>query len=51
MKKFWEIDFDVLARYNAEEMRGIVHTKEYAKRMKIIQKRYDERIKECRQKI
>ena len=41
-KPTWKQEYSVLAGYNAEVSRGIVHTKEWKKRMKILQKDYDE---------
>uniref|UniRef100_A0A6M3X5P7 Uncharacterized protein n=1 Tax=viral metagenome TaxID=1070528 RepID=A0A6M3X5P7_9ZZZZ len=37
----WEERFDILATYNAEVMRGVVHTSEYDARMKILQDDYN----------
>ena len=33
-----------LGQYNAEKMRGIVHTEEYAERMKEVQQWFDEKM-------
>ena len=37
----WEDRFGPLAIYNGEIGRGLVHTREYVKRMKILQKEYN----------
>ena len=39
------IDFDKLARYNGEKSRGIMHTDEYKKKMKLLQQQYDKEIR------
>ena len=38
----WDSKFDALATYNSEVMRGLVHTREYEKRMDELQKEYYE---------
>lgn len=40
----WRQNYDLLATYNSEVARGIVHTKEYSEKMMAIQKEYDEAI-------
>lgn len=37
----WDDKFNQLAIYNAEVSRGIVHTADYAERMKALQAEYD----------
>ena len=38
----WIPEYDILAQYNAEVMRGILHTPEWKEKMRRIQKEYDE---------
>ena len=37
---------EMLAQYNAERARGIVHTPEWTERMAVLQARFDERVRE-----
>lgn len=37
----WRDEYYVLAKYNGEVARGIVHTKEWKERMKELQEQYD----------
>ena len=41
MKSFWEERFNALAVFNAEKMRGIMHTKLYIEKMRVLQQEYD----------
>ena len=38
-------EVEMLARYNAEVSRGLVHTKEYADKMSVMQREFDRRMK------
>ncbi len=42
--KEWKPEYDILALYNAEVSRGIVHTPEWHAKMKIVQKEYDKEV-------
>ena len=37
----WKREYDVLATYNSEVVRGVAHTPEYDQRMKLLQAEYD----------
>jgi len=39
--KEWEAKFGILATYNAEVVRGLVHTPKFVKRMKRLQQEYN----------
>jgi len=38
--KEWDKKFDVLAVYNSEKVRGLLHTKEWEEKMRELQKEY-----------
>ena len=38
--KEWKSDYDMLATYNAEVSRGIVHNSDYTKKMQQLQEEY-----------
>jgi len=40
-KREWKIDYDILATYNTEVSRGIVHTEKWRDKMSKIQKDYN----------
>jgi len=37
----WNHKFDALATYNAEVMRGIMHTEDYNRRMSVLKEEYN----------
>jgi hypothetical protein len=41
--KFWEPRFRVLAEYNSEVARGIIHTEAWKQKMAVLQREYDEK--------
>lgn len=45
-KKFWDDKFNILAVYNAEVSRGILHTQEYYEKMHLLQEEYDTKLRE-----
>jgi hypothetical protein len=50
-RPYWPDEFSLLAEYNAEVGRGIVHTSEWDKLMKAVQERFNQRaIRECEEK-
>ncbi len=42
---FWEERFEVLATYNSEIGRGIVHTKKFDNAMAVLQNEYNKKMK------
>jgi hypothetical protein len=38
---YWKPEYELLAQYNAERARGVVHSEEYANRMAVVQADYD----------
>jgi hypothetical protein len=43
---WWEPCFDLLATYNTEKSRGIVHTEKWRAYMCHVQKRYNEKVEQ-----
>jgi hypothetical protein len=44
MEDIWESKFSALAMFNAEKARGIMHTREYIERMRVMQDEYDKKL-------
>lgn len=40
----WKKEYNLLATYNSEVARGIIHTKEYVEKMKKLQKEYNKEL-------
>lgn len=45
MEGFWEERFSALAVFNAERARGIMHTAEYAEKMRAMQQEFDVKLR------